>query len=91
MKQLLVLLAVIFSMNVHAQSRIKVDSSGNFYQLKAEVVYDSSSANTGKTYTDSKGIKYPVYMSRTGKYYILRTSKNTGNQYKQYLKIDEGQ
>ena len=34
-----------------------------------------------------KGVIYPVYKSKRGAYYILRTSKKTKKQYKQYLKI----
>ena len=42
---------------------------------------------TGLTHT-IKGIKYPVYQSPRGAYYIVRVSKKTGKEYKQYLKID---
>lgn len=35
-----------------------------------------------------KGVEYPVYKSARGKYFIIRTSKNTGKEYKQYLKIE---
>jgi len=34
-----------------------------------------------------KGIKYPVYKSANNKYFILRTSKKTNKEYKQYLKV----
>jgi len=34
-----------------------------------------------------KGIKYPVFESTNGKYYILRVSKKTNKEYKQYLKL----
>jgi hypothetical protein len=34
-----------------------------------------------------KGVEYPVFKSARGKYFIIRTSKNTGKDYKQYLKI----
>lgn len=36
-----------------------------------------------------KDITYPVYKSVRGKFFIIRTSKKTGNEYKQYLKIEE--
>lgn len=36
-------------------------------------------------YMTSDGTKYPIYMSSTGKCFILRTSAKTGKQYKQYL------
>lgn len=37
----------------------------------------------------SNGIAYPIYVSSTGKYFIIRTSKKTGNKYKQYINLPE--
>lgn len=42
---------------------------------------------TQLTYT-VKGEKFPVYQTAKGKYYILRTSKKSGKDYKQYLKTE---
>lgn len=42
---------------------------------------------TGLTHT-IKGTIYPVYKSAKGSYFIIRTSKKTGTQYKQYLKVE---
>lgn len=39
---------------------------------------------TGHTY---KG--YPVYQGAKGGYYVIRTSKKTGNEYKQYVKPEQ--
>ena len=41
---------------------------------------------TGKIYL-TKGEKYHVYTSKSGKLFILRTSKNTGLIYKNYLNL----
>ena len=35
-----------------------------------------------------KGVIYPVYKSVKGSFFILRTSKKTNKEYKQYLKIE---
>lgn len=40
---------------------------------------------TKYTYIDKKGVSYPVYLSSTGKAFIVRVSKKTGKQYRQYL------
>lgn len=40
---------------------------------------------TGYFYMTSDGTKYPIYMSSSGKCFILRTSSKTGKQYRQYL------
>lgn len=43
---------------------------------------------TKTEYTWEKdGIKYPIYISSRGKAYIIRTSKKTGKEYKQYLPV----
>lgn len=44
--------------------------------------------DSGKVFEDSKGIKYPIWISTNGKYYVVRVSKTTGKEYKQYLKLD---
>ena len=32
---------------------------------------------------------YPVYQGAKGGYYVIRTSKKTGNEYKQYVKPEQ--
>lgn len=34
-----------------------------------------------------KGIKYPVFKSAKGAYFIVRISKKTGKEYRNYLKV----
>jgi tRNA splicing endonuclease len=45
----------------------------------------SSSVKTEKSFTDTKGVKYPVWKSINGKYFYWKTSSKTGTQYKVYL------
>ena len=46
----------------------------------------NSSKATKTEYTWEKdGVKYPIYISSKGKAYIIKTSKKTGKEYKQYL------
>lgn len=40
---------------------------------------------TEYTYKAKDGKTYPIWLSANGKAYIVRTSKKTGKQYKQYL------
>lgn len=37
------------------------------------------------TFTDAKGETHKVYESKNGAFFILRTSKKTGNEYRYYL------
>lgn len=74
------LLGLPFASNAQQVTR---DANGNYIAVKATQQADKP---TGKTFTDSKGNVYPVYESKNGKLYVIRTSKS-GNQYKQYLKV----
>lgn len=43
------------------------------------------STKTEYTYKAKDGKVYPIWLSANGKAYIVRTSKKTGKEYKQYL------
>jgi hypothetical protein len=86
MKKTLILCTLfVLSFTSFSQS-IKRDASGNYVQIK-DTTRGQKATLTGNTFTTSKGDVYPVFVSVNGKLFIVRTSKN-GNQYKQYLKID---
>ena len=61
----------------------KVDAQGNYISI-AKV--REPAKNSGKTFTDNKGIVYPVFESEKGKLFYTRVSK-AGNDYKVYLKL----
>ncbi len=61
-------------------------ADGNFLALSKPKSDSSTGTPTGKTFTDTKGTKYPVFESAKGKLYYKRTSK-TGTEYKVYLKV----
>ena len=46
---------------------------------------NSSKATKTEYIWEKNGVKYPIYISSRGKAYIIRTSKKTGKEYKQYL------
>lgn len=77
--------AILLSIAGQAQTAVKVDKQGNY--IAAAKKDTASGKPTGKIYTDTKGNKYPVYISPNGKLYVNRVSK-AGNQYKQYLKVN---
>ncbi len=66
---------------------VKQDATGNYYAVKAAKDSTTTYKATGKTFTTAKGETFPVYESKNGKLFVIRTSKETGKQYKQYLKI----
>lgn len=63
------------------------------YKIEGNEIVKVSNGNTKKKTTKTslthtiKGKKYEVYKGVKGGYFIIRTSKKTGKQYKQYLKI----
>lgn len=83
MKQILILLFTILCLNLQAQ-KVKQDANGNYIAVKSDKA-KKAPVSTGKTYTDSKGRTYPVFSNDKGRIFVLRTSKNTGKEYKQYL------
>jgi hypothetical protein len=82
MKKLLLSLLLLVAMVSYSQT-YKRDANGNLQCVRQHTI--------GVKTTDVitiKDVKYPVYKSPKGKFYILRVSKNTGNEYKQYIKIE---
>lgn len=71
-----------------SQTKVVRDADGNFV-TKSTPKKASEDKPTGKTYTNAKGEQFSVYESVNGKFYVLRTSKETGNVYKQYLKTEK--
>lgn len=78
------LLAFLWVATASAQSVVR--KGNTFYQQSSSnKIAKDSVTFTGYHYFDTNGIRYPIYMSSKGKCFILRTSKKTGKQYKQYL------
>lgn len=76
---------VIMFLGINAQT-VKKDSTGVYTSIVKTKIPDKK---TGEFYKDSKGVKYPIYVSSNGKYYVIRVSKNTGKEYKSYLKLEQ--
>ena len=83
MKRVLLLLVLLLSLSLSAQTYKKV---GNEF-VKIETTTKTPPVKTELTVT-IKETTYPVYKSTRGKYFIKRVSKNTGKAYNQYLKIE---
>lgn len=83
MKKVILIFAILFSfVNLQAQKTITTDASGNYVVSKQE-----TSKSTGKYLIDADGTRNEVWQSVNGKLYVLRVSKKSGKQYKQYLNI----
>lgn len=64
---------------------ITVDAK-DYVHIKRQSVTNTDSTTTD-TYTINS-VKYPVFKSKTGTFYIWKTSKRTGKKYKYYLPKD---
>ena len=84
MKKIIIAAIMLFSlsMNIQAQS---VQKQGNNFTQVSNKKPSGKETKTQYTYTDSKGVKYPVYLSSAGKAFIKKVSKKTSKEYRQYL------
>ena len=84
----LILIVVLMSLGdmVYSQA-MRVNASGNYEWVTPVKEKKSEAQTTGRTYTDSKGETYPVYISKNNKLFIIKTSKKTGKNYNYYLKV----
>lgn len=64
--------------------------NGNTFMQTSKKKAKEAFITTPYTYVAADGTKYPIYISGNGKYFIIRKSKKTGKEYRQYLpKIQE--
>lgn len=78
----LILGFIALSIGMKAQS---VQLKGKTFYAVKDSSSKSQSVKTDYVYVDKESNTYPVYLSKNGKAYIIRTSKKTGKEYKQYL------
>lgn len=76
------LFAMLFFSTPTTRAQQVVKQGTQFVQQSKK---SAGSKKTQYTYKASDGKVYPIYMSAKGKCYIIRTSKKTGKEYKQYL------
>ena len=90
MKKLLIAVAIVLGMMATGFAQTKYEQNGKTFksvQTEKTIKKGAEPLNTGFTWEDSKGNKYPIWISNGGKgsAYIIRTSGKTGKQYKAYL------
>ena len=86
MKKLFIAAIMLFSLNMGIQAQSVQKQGNNFTQVSNKGGKSGGKeTKTQYTYTDSKGVVYPVWLSSTGKAFIKRVSKKTGKEYKQYV------
>ena len=85
MKRIIIIAAVLLLAGAKVSSSYaQVTRQGNtFVQVSSRKA--SEPVKTKFSWKDSKGNEYPVYVGKTGSCYVVRVSKKTGKEYKQYL------
>ena len=84
MKKIIIAAIMLLSLNVGIQAQ-SVQKKGNNFTQVTNKKSSGKETKTQYTYTDSKGVVYPVWLSSTGKAFIKKVSKKTGKEYRQYL------
>ena len=82
-----VILALLFAMTIHANAQSVTRKGNTFYQQsssKKTIQKDSAVILTKYTYVIND-VKYPVYMSSKGSYFIIRTKKDGSGTYRKYV------
>lgn len=82
-KILLFSLFLILGMSCKAQ----VIRQGNVFKEDTTKILKLDT-KTQFQYEDSKGVKYPIFISKSGAVYVVKVSKKTGKEYKYYLSKD---
>ena len=59
--------------------------NGNTFMQTSKKKAKEAFMTTPYTYVAADGTKYPIYISGQGRYFIIRKSKKTGKEYRQYL------
>lgn len=80
-KFILCILLALFCITVNAEVKREGDT------FKVEQSTKASDTKTKYTWEDKQGNKYPIFITKRGACYVLKTSK-TGKEYKYYLPKD---
>ena len=85
MKKLLLLVALVMLMGAPIFAQDVKRNGNTFEQVQSDKVTLKNDTKTKYTYKAKDGKEYPIYLSRNGKAFIVRVSKKSGREYKQYL------
>ena len=81
MKHLITLLVALI---VSVASYAEVVREGNTFKVEKTTSVNQDQ-KTPYTWQDKEGKTYPIFITKNGACYIIKVSKKTGKEYKQYL------
>lgn len=79
-KYIFYLFIALFSITSYSQDVIKEGKT-----FKIQTTQQVKDTQIDYTWEDTKGNKYPIFVSKKGAYYVKRISVKTKKEYKQYL------
>jgi uncharacterized protein YxeA len=85
MKKILALVALAFMVGAPIFAQDVKREGNTFVQVQSDKVSLKNDTKTQYTYKAKDGKEYPIYLSKNGKAFIVRVSKKSGKEYKQYL------
>ena len=80
------IISLLIMLTLSMSSFAEVKREGNTF--KVEQTSKASDTKTKYTWEDKEGNKYPIFVTKKGACYVIRVSKKTGKEYKQYLPKD---
>lgn len=80
--------AIAFALAITASAQQSYKREGNTFTAVQTTGQAQKGTQTKYTWKDREGKTYPIFLSKNGRAYVIRTSKKTGNEYKQYLGED---
>ena len=84
---LLQVLVIMFTISLDGKAQSYERKGNNFEQISIRNT-SSTAIKTAYTWTDSKGNKYPVFVTKNGRCFVNKVSSKTGKEYKYYLEED---
>lgn len=81
------IISLVIALLCAITSLAEVTRDGNTFKVES-VTATYQTTKTKYIWEDKNGTKYPVYISKKGACYIIKVSKKTNKEYKQYLPKD---
>ena len=78
------IIALLIALSMSVTSYADVVRNGDTFKVEKTTSVNQNT-QTKYTWEDKEGNKYPIFITKKGACYVLRTSKKTGKEYKYYL------
>ena len=86
MRRIVVTIMLAFVCSMITTNAQNVVRKGNVFIEQTDSTKRSHAQKTKYIYQDKNGDKYTIYVSKSGKYFIVKKSKKSGKEYRKYLK-----